>query len=102
MPVYLYHTLQDMATEFVNGTLGHVQEVVLDEEDATIVKAILFKPEGSNHTLTITKEWLCTGTRKTPSRRLRDHPVQRPGPPVAEYKIAALQNRRETVSLWWD
>ena len=58
MPVYLYQTLQDMATEFVNGTLGHVQEVVLDEEDATIVKAILFKPEGSNHTLTITRRKL--------------------------------------------
>ena len=44
-----------MATEFVNGTLGHIQEIVLDEEDNTLVKAIIFKVEGSDHTLTISR-----------------------------------------------
>ena len=47
-----------MATEFVNGTLGHIQDVVLDGEDATIVKAILFKPEGSEHVLTVPRRKL--------------------------------------------
>ena len=47
-----------MATEFVNGTLGHIQEIVLDEEDNTLVKAIIFKVEGSDHTLTIPRRKL--------------------------------------------
>ena len=47
-----------MATEFVNGTLGHIQEIVLDEEDNTLVKAIIFKVEGSDHTLTISRRKL--------------------------------------------
>ena len=54
---------QDMATEFVNGTLGHIQEVVLDEEDNTRVKAIRFKPENSEHTLTITRRKLQIAVR---------------------------------------
>ena len=52
-----------MATEFVNGTLGHIQEVVLDEEDNTRVKAIRFKPENSVHTLTITRRKLQIAVR---------------------------------------
>ena len=47
-----------MATEFVNGTLGHIQEILLDEEDNTLVKAIIFKVEGSDHTLTISRRKL--------------------------------------------
>ena len=54
---------QDMATEFVNGTLGHIQEIVLDEEDNTRVKAIHFKPENSVHTLTITRRKLQIAVR---------------------------------------
>ena len=47
-----------MATEFVNGTLGHIQEILLDEEDNTLVKAIIFKVEGSDRTLTISRRKL--------------------------------------------
>ena len=47
-----------MATEFVNGTLGHIQEILLDEGDNTLVKAIIFKVEGSDRTLTIPRRKL--------------------------------------------
>ena len=36
-----------MATEFVNGTLGRIEDVVLDAADPDVVKAIHFRPEGA-------------------------------------------------------
>ena len=42
-----------MATEFVNGTLGRVEEIVVDESNEEIVKAIRFRPDGSKNVLTI-------------------------------------------------
>ena len=49
---------QDMATEFVNGTLGRVEEIVLDETNAEMVKAIRFRPDGSDNILTIPRRKL--------------------------------------------
>jgi len=34
----------DMATEFVNGTLGRVEQIIVDESNEDIVKAIRFGP----------------------------------------------------------
>ena len=49
---------QDMATEFVNGTLGRVEEIVLDETNEGMVKAIRFRPDGSDNILTIPRRKL--------------------------------------------
>ncbi len=49
---------QDMATEFVNGTLGRVEEIVVDESNEEIVKAIRFRPDGSKNVLTIPRRKL--------------------------------------------
>lgn len=49
---------QDMATEFVNGTLGRVEEIVLDETNEEMVKAIRFRPDGSDNILTIPRRKL--------------------------------------------
>ena len=51
-------TLQDMATEFVNGTLGRVEEIVVDDACPEHVKAIRFRPEGAEHVLTIPRRSL--------------------------------------------
>jgi len=48
----------DMATEFVNGTLGRVEEIVVDESNEEIVKAIRFRPDGSKNVLTIPRRKL--------------------------------------------
>jgi|TARA_B110000093_G_C12660961_1_gene282217 hypothetical protein len=47
-----------MATEFVNGTLGRIEDVVLDAADSDVVKAIHFRPEGATHTLLVTRRQL--------------------------------------------
>eukprot|EP00964_Phaeocystis_antarctica_P034462 scaffold19600_cov109-Phaeocystis_antarctica.AAC.3 len=49
---------QEMATEFVNGTLGRVEEIVLDETNEEMVQAIRFRPDGSDNILTIPRRKL--------------------------------------------
>ena len=58
-----YSRSQDMGSDFVNGTLGEVTGVKVQEDGCT-VQSITFKPEGAEHELTVSRRSIQLNVRK--------------------------------------